>query len=163
MPTNTIHELYAYVCVPSARQAIDFYVRAFGASERFRLTEPSGRVGHAELQMGPRAVLMLSEPFPEFGITAPPPEGVPGTTIHLHVDDCDAMGRAAVEAGATMLMAPADQFYGERSCKVRDPFGHTWLLGHTIEQVDPAEMQRRYTRLMESGGYGCGDPDGRSG
>jgi len=162
MSTNTIHELFAYVCVPSVQEAIDFYTRVFGASERFRLTEPSGRVGHAELQMGPRAVLMLSEPFPEFGITAPPPQGLSGMSIHLHVDDCDAMGRAAVEAGATLLMAPADQFYGERSCKVRDPFGHTWLLGHTIEQVDPAEMQRRYTRLMESGGFEGGPSNGPS-
>jgi PhnB protein len=156
MHTNTIHELFAYLRVPSAQQAIDFYTRVFGASELFRLTEPSGRVGHAELQMGPSAVLMLSEAFAEFGTTAPPVQGVDGVAIHLHVDDCDAMASAAVAAGATMVMAPADQFYGERSCRIRDPFGHTWLLGHSIEKLEPAEMQRRYTELMQHGGFDNG-------
>ncbi|GAB4561931.1 MAG: VOC family protein [Rhizobacter sp.] len=150
MPQNAIHELYAYLCVPDTQRAIDFYTEAFGAQELYRLTEPSGRIGHAELQMGPSAVLMLSDQFPEYGITAPPPEGLSGMVIHLHVDDSDAMGRQAVASGATMLSEPADQFYGERSCKVRDPFGHTWLLGHSIEKVAPEEMQRRYTELMNN-------------
>jgi PhnB protein len=96
---NTIHELYAYLCVPSAQKAIDFYTRAFGAEELYRLTEPSGRVGHAELQMGASAVLMVSEEYPEYGITAPPPQGLSGMVIHLHVDDCDAMRRHAREPG----------------------------------------------------------------
>lgn len=148
---NAIHELYPYLCVPSAQAAVDFYTRAFGAQELYRLTEPSGRVGHVELQMGPSAVLMVSEEYPEYGITAPPPQGLPGMVIHLHVDDCDAMSRQAVTCGATLISPPTDQFYGERSCKVRDPFGHTWLLGHSIEKVTPQEMQRRYTALMRNG------------
>jgi len=146
---NAIHEVFAYLCVPNTQQAITFYAKAFGAVELFRLTEPSGRIGHAELQMGPSAVLMLSDPFPEFGITPPPPEGLPGIKVHLHVDDADEMARLAVAAGATLLSEPADQFYGERSCRLRDPFGHTWLLGHSIEKLTPAEMQRRYTELMK--------------
>jgi PhnB protein len=93
---NSIHELFAYLCVHDAQKAIDFYTRAFGAVELFRLTEPSGRIGHAELQMGPSAVLMLNDPFPEFGIVPPPPEGIPGSRIHLHVDNCDDMLRQAV-------------------------------------------------------------------
>jgi PhnB protein len=145
---NAIHEVFAYLCVPDTQKAIEFYTQAFGAVEIFRLTEPSGRIGHAELQMGPSAVLMLADPFPEFGVTPPPPGGLPGTTIHLHVDNCDDMARTAVAAGATQLSEAADQFYGERSCRVRDPFGHTWLLGHSIEQVTPEEMQRRYTELL---------------
>lgn len=149
--TNAIHEVFAYLCVPDAQKAIEFYSTAFGAVELYRLTEPSGRIGHVELQMGPSAVLMLSDPFPEFGITPPPPEGLPGATIHLHVDNCDEMAHAAVAAGATQLGEPTDQFYGERSCRVRDPFGHTWLLGHSIEKVTPAEMQRRYTELLSQG------------
>jgi PhnB protein len=148
---NAIHEVFAYLCVPDTQQAIDFYTQAFGAEELYRLTEPSGRIGHAELQMGPSAVLMLSDPFPEFGITAPPPEGLTGMTIHLHVDNCDDMARAAVAAGAMQLSEPSDQFYGERSCRVRDPFGHTWLLGHSIEKLTPDEMQRRYTELLSQG------------
>lgn len=117
MPANAIHELFAYLCVPDTQKAIDFYAHAFGAVELYRLTEPSGRIGHAELQMGPGAVLMLSDPFPEFGIDPPPAQGFMGMQIHLHVDDADAMGRRAVAAGATMVMEPCDQFYGERSCK----------------------------------------------
>ncbi|HEX3141255.1 MAG TPA: VOC family protein [Rhizobacter sp.] len=145
---NAIHEVFAYLCVSDAQKAVDFYTKAFGAVELYRLTEPSGRIGHVELQMGPSAVLMLADPFPECGITPPPPEGLPGMTIHLHVDSCDDMARAAVAAGATQLTEPTDQFYGERGCRVRDPFGHTWLLGHSIEQVTPEEMQRRYTALL---------------
>jgi PhnB protein len=151
MPANQIHELFAYLCVADTRKAIDFYAEAFGAVELYRLTEPSGRIGHAELQMGPGAVLMLSDPFPEFGINPPPAEGFMGMQIHLHVDDADEMGRRAVAAGATLVTEASDQFYGERSCKVRDPFGHSWLLGHSIEKVSPQEMQRRYTALMTSG------------
>jgi PhnB protein len=147
---NAIHELFAYLCVPDTQKAIAFYTQAFGAAELYRLTEPSGRIGHAELQMGPSAILMLSDPFPEFGITAPPPEGLSGMVIHLHVDNADEMAHQAVAAGATMVSEPADQFYGERSCRVRDPFGHTWLLGHSIEKVATEEMQRRYTELMNS-------------
>jgi len=154
MPANNIHELYAYLCVPDTQQAIDFYARAFGAVELYRLTEPSGRIGHAELQMGDSgAILMVSDEYPEYGITAPPPEGFQGSQIHLHVDDADEMLARAVAAGGTLVMPPTDMFYGERSCKVRDPFGHTWLLGHSLEELTPQEMQRRYTELMENGGF----------
>lgn len=152
MPTNKpspIHEVFAYLRVSSTPAAIAFYQQAFGAVERFRLVEPSGRVGHAELQLGP-AVLMLSDAFPEFGIDAPPPGAPAYASVHLHVDDADAMAARAVAAGAQMLMPPADQFYGERSCKLRDPFGHEWMLGHSIEQITPEEMQRRYTAMMSA-------------
>ena len=148
---NAIHELFAYLCVSDTAKAIDFYQRAFGVTEIFRLTEPSGRIGHAELQFGPM-VLMLSDPYPEYGVNAAPREGVTGCSLHLHVDDADALGQRAVAAGAVMLSEPADQFYGERSCKLRDPFGHTWLLGHSIETVSTQEMQRRYTAMFEPAG-----------
>jgi PhnB protein len=144
---SPVHELFAYLCVADTAAAIAFYQCAFGATERFRLVEQSGRIGHAELQFGP-AVLMLSDAFPEYGVMAPPAEGAPGMALHLHVDDADTLCAQAVAAGATLLSAPADQFYGERSGKLRDPFGHTWLLGHGIEDVSPAEMQRRYTALF---------------
>ena len=74
-----------------------------------------------------------------------------GASIHLHVDDCDALAAHAVDCGATLEAPPSDPFYGERSCKVHDPFGHQWLLGHEIEKVGVAEMQRRYDELMASG------------
>ena len=145
----TIHQAFPYLRVHGAASAIEFYRQAFGAVERFRLVEPSGRIGHAELQLGP-IDLMLSEAFPEYGLHAPAGGSVLGASIHLHVDDCDALAERAVAAGAVIEMAPTDQFYGERSCRVRDPFGHQWLLGHEIERVSPAEMQRRYTALFDA-------------
>jgi PhnB protein len=102
---NAIHEVFAYLSVSDTQEAIDFYVKAFGAVELYRLTEPSGRIGHAELQMGPSAVLMLSDPYPEYGITPPPPEGLSGMRIHLHVDNADDMARAAVAAGCSTRSA----------------------------------------------------------
>ena len=142
-----IHDVFSYLRVADSAAAMRFYAEAFGAVEKFRLTEPSGRIGHAEMQLGP-AILMLSDAYPEYGLDAPSGDRDQGSLIHLHVDDADAMAARAVAAGATMLMAPADQFYGERSCRLRDPFGHTWLLGHEIEKLTPEEMQRRYDALF---------------
>lgn len=143
-----IHEVFPYLRVRRAAAAIEFYEKAFGAKEKFRLVEPSGRIGHAELELG-EVVLMVSEEFPELGIHGP--ETVGGTTmsIHLHVDDADAAIQRAVSAGATIVRPAADHFYGERSGSVRDPFGHEWLIGHSIEDVTPEEMQRRYTALFD--------------
>ena len=144
---SPVHEVFAYLRVHDAQAAIAFYTQAFDAVERFRLVEPSGRIGHAELQLGP-SVLMLSDPFPEFGLDAPADGQATASAVHLHVDDADALAAKAVAAGATLEMPPTDHFYGERSCRIRDPFGHAWLIGHSIEAVEPAEMQRRYTALM---------------
>lgn len=143
-----IQEMYPYLCVRDAAAAIAFYIRAFGAQELFRLTEPSGRIGHAELKLGP-ATLMLADEFPEYGFQAPQDTGRTSVTIHLHVANADEMARQACDAGATMLRPPKDEFYGERSCRLRDPFGHEWLLGHHIEDVTPEEMQRRYTAMLK--------------
>ena len=116
----------------------------------FRLTEPGGRIGHAELKLGP-GTLMLAEEFPECGFRAPQDADGRSVTIHLHVADADAMAAQACAAGATMLRKPTDEFYGERSCLLRDPFGHSWMLGHQIEEVTPAEMQRRYDAMFKRG------------
>lgn len=143
-----IHELFAYLCVHDANGAIDFYRQAFGATEKFRLTEPGGRIGHAELDFG-GVTLMLADEYPEFGIRGPhATQGTP-VTIHLHVDNADAVVARALEAGATLEREVQDEFYGERGGVVRDPFGHRWNIGHSIEQVSAEEMQRRYTALLE--------------
>jgi uncharacterized glyoxalase superfamily protein PhnB len=142
-----VHELFAYLCVTDAAKAIAFYSNVFGAREKLRLTEPSGRVGHAELDFGV-ATLMLSEEFPEYGIRSPDPAHGTPVTIHLHVDDADSLIRRAVESGATLESEPKDQFYGERSGCIRDPFGHRWNIGHHIEDVSAEEMQRRYVELL---------------
>jgi uncharacterized glyoxalase superfamily protein PhnB len=143
-----IKELFPYLRVKNAARAIAFYREAFGATEKFRLTEPGGRVGHAELDFGGTTV-MLSDEYPELDLRGP--ESVGGTTfsIHLHVDDADRAIARAVAAGAKVLRPAEDAFYGERGGSVRDPFGHEWLLGHEIEKVSPEEMQRRYDELMK--------------
>lgn len=146
MPAPVIHEAFPYLCVRDAGAAVRFYTQAFGATERMRLTEPSGRIGHVELQLGP-VVLMLCDEFPEYGIRAPAESDNRSAVIHLHLDNADAAAERAIAAGATMVRPPADEFYGERSCRIRDPFGHEWLLGHSIEDVTAEEMQRRYTAL----------------
>lgn len=142
-----IQNLFAYLCVSDAAAAITFYQRAFGAKEKFRLAEPSGRIGHAELTFGAMTV-MLSDEFPECGIRSASTIGATAVTLHLHVDDADAMIAQVVHAGAVLEREPKDQFYGERSGAVRDPFGHRWLIGHPIEEVSPDEMQRRYTKIL---------------
>lgn len=142
-----VHELFAYLCVADAARAIDFYREAFAATEKFRLVEPGGRIGHAEVDFN-GTILMLSEEYPECGIRAPAPGAAHSATLHLHVDDADETIRRAVAAGATLEREPVDEFYGERSGVIIDPFGHRWNIGHQIEQMAPEEMQRRYTALV---------------
>ena len=144
-----IKEVFAYLCVADAARAIDFYGRAFGARERFRLTEPGGRIGHAELAFGGTTVMLCDE-YPEVNIVAPKPGAGSSVTLHLHVDDADAAIARALEAGARLDRPVSDAFYGERGGSVFCPFGHRWLLGHAIEEVTPEEMQRRYDALFTS-------------
>jgi PhnB protein len=144
-----IHELFAYLSVNGASKAIAFYEAAFGAKEKYRLVEPSGRVGHAEIDFGGTTV-MLADEYPEYGFVGPEKLSATSAMIHLHVDDCDAMIKRAVEAGAKLEREPKDQFYGERSGTIVDPFGHRWNIGHHVEHVSPEEMQRRYTEAMKA-------------
>ena len=136
-------EMFPYLCVHDANAAVDFYGRVFGMTEKFRLTEPGGRIGHVELDFD-GATLMLSEEFAEYGIRSPKSIGGTAVTIHLHVDNADDVVDKALQAGATLHMPLADQFYGERSGSFFDPFGHRWNVGHHIEEVSTEEMQRRY-------------------
>ena len=135
-----INELFAYIRLADAARAIAFYKEAFGATEKFRLTEPSGRIGHAELDFG-GTTLMLSDEFPEYGIKSPASIGGTSFAIHLHVDDADALIERAVAAGATVVHPPQNHFYGERSGTVRDPFGHEWNIGHHLEDVSPDAIE----------------------
>lgn len=147
-PSHTVHQVFPYLRVRDAARALDYYQQAFGARLRFQLLEPgTGRVGHAELELGP-AVIMVSDEYPEHGIVGPQSIGGTSVSIHLHVDDADAMLARAVAAGGTLVRPAADAFYGERGGTVRDPFGHEWLIGHSIEEVSPEEMQRRYDAMM---------------
>jgi uncharacterized glyoxalase superfamily protein PhnB len=145
-----VHEVFAYLSVKDAAGAIAFYTRAFGAREKMRLTEPNGRIGHAELELG-GTTIMLADEFPEYGITGPRAGMGTPVSIHLHVDDADALIEQALSEGATLEREAKDEFYGERTGVVRDPFGHRWTIGHRIEDLSPEEMQRRYTELLQQG------------
>ena len=138
-----IRDVYPYLCVRDAAAALSFYTRVFGAEEVLRLTDQSGRVAHAELKLGP-ALVMLVDEHPEYGIRSPEAFGGTGTTIHLHVDNVDILTARAREAGATVLREPADYGHGERQSRLRDPFGHEWLLGHELETVSAEEVKRRF-------------------
>lgn len=136
-----------YLCVAGAADAIAFYVRAFGAIETMRLAEPDGRIGHAEITIG-GAPLMLSDEYPEEGVQSPKTIGGTPVAIHVYVADVDALAERAAAAGATIVRPVADQFYGDRSTTLLDPFGHRWFFATRKEEVGNEEMQRRYDALM---------------
>jgi PhnB protein len=138
--------LTPYLIVRGAAAAIDFYKAAFGAEERMRLTDPAGRIGHAELGIG-GAMVMLADEHPEFGALGPAALGGSPVKLHLAVADADAAAERAVAAGATLLRPVADQFHGNRSGMVVDPFGHSWFLSAETESISAVEMQRRYDAL----------------
>ena len=131
------------IAVRNAAQAIDFYKKAFGAVERYRLIDPeSGKIGHAELTIN-GALLTLSDEYPQYNKT---PETLGGVSAKflLICDDVDASFAKVVEAGAEVVIPLNNQFYGHRDGRVRDPFGHEWLLSQMVEEVTPEEMQRRW-------------------
>ena len=118
------HTATPYLAVDDAAQAIDFYKRAFGAKERVLMEAPDNKIGHAELEIGD-SLVMLSDPFPQ-GSTRPPKElGGTSVSVFMYVEDVDAVVKQAVDAGATVTMEVADQFWGDRFGSVTDPFGHS--------------------------------------
>ena len=146
---NGFHSLTPYLCVSDAARAIEFYDKAFGATLIMRLAEPGGRVGHAELQVGD-SVIMLADEHPEYGVRSPRAFGGSPVSLHLYVEDVDAVVARAVAAGAKVVHPVADKFYGDRSGRVEDPFGHLWDIGTHKEDVSPAEVERRYAAMTKS-------------
>ena len=131
-----------YLTIKNAVAALDFYQRAFGARERFRLMMPDGRVGHAEIQLED-CVIMLSDEFPEMGGQGPETLGGSPVNIHLYVKDVDAFFKKAIAQGAKQMKPVEDQFYGDRSGQLRDPFGHLWWISTHKEDIAHEELQRR--------------------
>ena len=132
-----------YLCVRGGADALEFYKKAFGATEVMRMDMPDGRVGHAEIRIG-TALVMLADEFPEMGFKSPQTLGGSPVLIHVYVEDVDAFVERAVAAGATLKRPVQDQFYGDRSGGVEDPFGHSWYFATHVEDVAPEEMQRRH-------------------
>ncbi|HEV3024895.1 MAG TPA: VOC family protein [Pirellulales bacterium] len=136
------HSVTPYLIVTGAAEAIDFYKRAFGASELFRMDAPGGKIGHAEIKIGDSPI-MLADEFPEMGATSPTTLGGTPVGIMLYVENVDAMNERAIAAGAKVLKPLADQFYGDRSATLSDPYGHQWTIATHKEDVSSEEMQRR--------------------
>ena len=141
--------LTPYIVVKDAKGAIAFYKKVFDAQEEYRLDNPDGTVGHAELSFG-RGRLMLADEHPAFGALAPPSIGGTPVKLHLYVADVDTTMANAEKAGATILRPAQDQFYGDRSGMIVDPFGHQWFLGTRKETVSPDEMRKRYAQSFGS-------------
>ncbi len=149
MPVKPIpdgyHTVTPYLIISGAAQAIEFYKRAFNATERFRLDMPEGRIGHAEIKIGDSIVMMADE-FPEMGVKSPTSIGGSATSILLYVADVDALFKQAIAAGGKELRPVKDQFYGDRSGTLEDPFGHKWSIATHTEDVSPEEMDRRMAK-----------------
>jgi PhnB protein len=138
------HSLQPYLHVRGAAQAIEFHKRAFGATEIKRFPQPDGRLGHAELRMGD-SVMMLAGDFPERGIRSPADLGGSAVSLMFYTEDCDAVYRRAIAAGAKNLREPADQFCGGRSAGVEDPFGFQWWIATHIRDMSTDEMKKAAT------------------
>jgi PhnB protein len=136
-----------YLAVDDAAGAIEYYKKAFDAKERVRMDAPGGKIGHAEIEIGD-SLVMLADPFPQASTT--PPKDLGGTTagVFLYVEDVDAVVKQAVDAGATVTMEVADQFWGDRFGSITDPFGHTWSIATHVEDVPPEEMAERAKSAM---------------
>jgi PhnB protein len=137
-----------YLIVSDAIAAIDFYHKAFGATEYIRLAEPSGKVMHAEIRMGDVAI-MLADEFPDMGYCSPKTLGGSAVSILLYVDRVDAVFESAIAAGATVKMPVEDQFDGDRRGTLVDPFGHIWLLATKQEEISIDELQRRFKAMFD--------------
>jgi PhnB protein len=141
------HTVTPYLAVDDAARAIEYYQKAFGAKERVRMPTPDGRIGHAELEIGD-SLVMLSDPFPQASTKPPKTLGGTSANVFLYVEDVDAVVKQAVDAGATITMAVADQFWGDRFGTVTDPFGHSWSIATHVEDVPPEEIAERAKAAM---------------
>ena len=151
MPVKPIPEGYhavtPYLIIKGASAAIDYYKKVSGASEIMRFPTPDGQIGHAELRIGD-SVIMLADEHPDRGYRSPKALGGSPTSIMLYVNDVDSVFKKAVEAGASVQQPVKDQFYGDRSGSITDPFGHVWTIATHTEDVTPEEMKRRMANLQ---------------
>lgn len=136
------HSVTPYLIVRGASDAIEFYKKAFGATELMRMDAPGGKIGHAEIRIG-NSIVMLADEHPDMG--AHGPEVLGGSPVHLmiYVEDCDTVFKRALAEGATETRPLKDQFYGDRSGTLTDPFGHQWTVTTHKEDLTPAEIEKR--------------------
>jgi PhnB protein len=140
------HAAAPYMTLKNAAHAIEFYKKAFGAIETFRLVEPSGKIGHAQIAIG-NSTIMLADEYPDYDAFSPSTLGGSPVKMHLYVDDVDAVFERAVAAGAKVIRPVEDQFYGDRSGQLSDPFGYTWTVASHQQMLSHEEIQRRFTEM----------------
>lgn len=145
------HTVTPYLIVKDGMRAIDFYQQAFGAVELFKMPGPDGGLAHAEIKIGDSPI-MLADEVPEMEIRGPQSLGGAGVNILLYVEDVDARFEQAVAAGAKVVRPLADQFYGDRTGTLEDPFGHVWTIATHTEDLTPEELQRRSEQAMQQHG-----------
>jgi PhnB protein len=141
------HTVTPYLCVSGAADALEFYKNAFGAIEICRMPDPSGKIGHAEIRIGDSHI-MLADEFPEMNFRSPQSIGGTPVTLYLYVDDVDATVNQAVNAGAKLVKPVEDQFYGDRSGSIEDPFGHSWHVATHKEDVSEEEIHKRLAAMQ---------------
>ena len=144
------HSVTPYIIVNDGARAIEFYKQAFGATEVFRMDGPDGRIGHAEIKIGDSHV-MLADEHPEMGARSPLSIGGSPVSLVVYVEDVDAVVSRAVEAGAELTRPVADQFYGDRTGGLKDPFGHAWYIATHVEDVPVEELQKRAAAAHQGG------------
>ena len=146
MPTKAIpdgyHSVTPYLVMRDAAKAIDFYKRALGATEVFRFDAPGGKIGHAEIKVGD-SVIMLADEMPDMGYRGPQSLGGSAVSLMVYVEDVDSQFKRAVDAGAKVKQPVKDQFYGDRSGTLEDPFGHVWTIATHVEDVSEDELAKR--------------------
>ena len=147
------HSVTPYLCVDGAADAIAFYKKAFGAKERMRMAAPGGKVAHAEITIGD-SILMMADEFPEMDFRSPKARGGTPVTLHVYVKNVDQAFARAVDAGATVKQPVKNQFYGDRSGTLQDPFGHVWHLSTHVEELSMKEIMKRGEEAMKGGGGG---------
>jgi PhnB protein len=141
------HNVTPYLFVRGAASAIDFYKTAFGATETVRMPGPDGRIMHAEVKIGD-SIVMLADENPSTGVMSPQTIGGYSVGLHVYVENVDAVVQKAVENGAKTLRPIKNQFYGDRSGSLLDPFGHMWSVATHVEDVSPEEMRKRMKAAM---------------
>jgi PhnB protein len=141
------HTVTPYLIINGAAKAIDFYKKAFGASEIMRMPGPDGKIGHAEIKIGDSPIMMADE-NPQMGQKSPKALGSTPVSVVLYVEDADKVFNQAVSAGAKSVRPMKDQFYGDRMGTLEDPFGHVWSIGTHVEDVSPQEMKKRMAELQ---------------
>jgi PhnB protein len=142
-----------YLCIDGAAAALEFYMKAFGAREVLRMDAPNGKIGHAEMRIGD-SIVMLADEYPDMDFRGPRARGGTPVHMHLYVKNVDAVVGSAIRAGAKLIRPVKDQFYGDRTGSVEDPYGHVWYVATHKEELSKSELRKRAEAAMKEGGGG---------